>query len=112
VLVANDFYTDDASGENPELDLVERFNVWCDVTKHLQRTLAKHQESTKVDLSIQRDRWDVQKQINGNVVVELNVCKSRIDAIMTQHKGLQATLLELIDAMQKGKIRPGVVKHD
>jgi len=104
VLAANDFFTDNASGENSELDLVERFNVWCDVTKHLQQTLARHQESTQIDLSVQRERWGAQKRINDVFATEIDRCKTGIDAIMAQHKGLQTTLVELVDAIKKSEV--------
>jgi len=104
VLAANDFFTDNASEENSELDLVGRFDVWCDVTKHLNQAFVKHKESTKVDLSVQRERWNTQNQTNKNLLVEIDNCRSRIDALMAQHKGLQATLTELVDAIKKSEV--------
>jgi len=95
---------DTVSIDKSEFDLTERFDVWSDVTKHLQQTIVKHQESTKINLDIQRERWNIQKQINNVLFTEIDSCKTRIDAIMTQHEGLQTTLAELVDAIKKSEV--------
>lgn len=100
VLAANDFCADTVSVENSEFDLRERFDVWCDVTKHLQQAFVNHQESTKIDLNIQRNQWATQKQINQNLLVEIDKCKAQGEAYALKHKELQETMKELIVAIK------------
>jgi len=88
------------SGEIPELDLTERFDVWCDVVKHLQQAFTKHQESTRIDLDIQRKRWDTQRRLNENLQIEIDALKAGGEAYALQHKELVVVMTELVVAVQ------------
>lgn len=88
------------SGKIPELDLTERFDVWCDVVKHLQQAFTKHQESIRIDLDTQRNRWDTQRRLNENLQIEIDACKTREEAYVLQHKELVVVMTELVVAMQ------------
>jgi len=119
VLTANKIFV----AESSELDLAGQFDVWCDVTRHLQRRLTRQQENIMVDTQYQRELWDSQEQFNEGITTfmdkefgiihkELDNLKSLVEVCMNSmaiNSKIQIELLRnLDDAINRGDVSTSI----